>query len=441
MNITIIGTGYVGLVSGTCFAEMGNTVWCIDIDKTKIERLKNGSVPIYEPGLEEMLHRNTKEGRLLFTNDYAMAIPGADAVFIAVGTPPAQDGSADTIGVLKAARQIAEHMSGYTVIVDKSTVPAGTSELVRASVLEVLSERGSIIDFDVVSNPEFLKEGMAIEDFMKPDRVIIGSNSARAEAMMRELYEPFTRNQHPIIFMDTRSAEISKYAANAMLATRISFMNEIASLCTALGGDINNVRLGIGSDSRIGMPFLYAGTGYGGSCFPKDVKALISLGERNGLDMRIAKAVHDVNERQKSILVDMLISRIGADLNGLTIALWGLAFKPQTDDMREAPSLVIVRELVSRGARIRAYDPEASGQAREYFKDVADHVVYVDDQYRVLESAEALVLVTEWKQFRQPNFNTMRSALNRPIIFDGRNQYDPKRMLELGFEYYCIGRQ
>ncbi|MBN1242907.1 MAG: UDP-glucose/GDP-mannose dehydrogenase family protein [Spirochaetales bacterium] len=441
MHVTMIGTGYVGLVSGTCFAEMGNTVWCVDVDAKKIDRLGRGEIPIYEPGLEEMVHRNVKEGRLHFTSDYAKAVPGADVVFIAVGTPPGEDGSADTKYVLQAARQIATHLSGYAVIVDKSTVPVGTSEKVKAAASEALDARGASIEFDVVSNPEFLKEGMAIEDFMKPDRVVVGCESPRAEDLMRELYEPFTRNQHPIIFMDIKSAEITKYAANAMLATRISFINEIAALCAAVGGDVNNVRLGIGSDARIGMSFLYAGTGYGGSCFPKDVKELIAVGERNGLDMKIAKAVHGVNERQKNVLVAMIEGRLGADLKGKTFALWGLAFKPQTDDMREAPSLVIVRELVKRGARIRAFDPEAIGQAREHFSDIEASIEYVDDQYKALDGADALVLATEWKQFRQPEFLEMFKLLKAPLVFDGRNQYDPRRMRELGFEYYCIGRK
>lgn len=441
MNISIIGTGYVGLVSGTCFAEMGNTVWCVDTNKAKIDGLKLGRMPIYEPGLEEMVKRNYAEGRLRFTDDCAEAIPGSDACFIAVGTPPGEDGSADVSYVLSAARGIAAHMSAYTVIVDKSTVPVGTSELVASAVRATLAERGADIGFDVVSNPEFLKEGVAIDDFMRPDRVVVGADSPRAEKVMRNLYEPFLRNQHPLLVMDIKSAEITKYAANAMLATRISFMNEIAALCERVGGDVQNVRLGIGTDARIGLPFLYAGTGYGGSCFPKDVKELAAVGRRNGLQMKIAEAVESVNERQKLVLVDKVLAAFGDDLYGRTFALWGLAFKPQTDDMREAPSLTIVRELTRRGARIRAYDPEAFEQARIYFKGLESSIDYIADQYEVLAGADALLLVTEWKQFRQPDFHRIKRALSQAIIFDGRNQYDPRSMAELGFEYHCIGRR
>jgi UDPglucose 6-dehydrogenase len=397
-------------------------------------------MPIYEPGLEEMVRRNHAEGRLRFTTDYAEAIPGSDVCFIAVGTPPGEDGSADVSYVLGAARAIAEHMNGYTVVVDKSTVPVGTSEEVKASIEKTLKANGCEYNFDVVSNPEFLKEGVAIDDFMKPDRVVIGVDSERAEKVMKALYEPFVRNQHPILIMDIKSAEITKYAANAMLATRISFMNEIAELCYRVGGDVNNVRLGIGSDARIGLPFLYAGTGYGGSCFPKDVKELVSVGRRNGFEMKIATAVEAVNERQKGVLIEKIRRRFGDDLTGKTFALWGLAFKPQTDDMREAPAIVIVRELASRGARIRAFDPEAFDQARLYFKGMEKHIEYVDDQYEVLRGADALLLVTEWKQFRQPDFARIKEYLKAPIIFDGRNQYDPKTMKENGFDYYCIGR-
>ncbi len=440
MKIAVIGTGYVGLVSGTCFAEMGNIVWCVDTNKVKIEGLQLGQMPIYEPGLEEMVRRNHAEGRLRFTTNYAEAIPGSDVCFIAVGTPPGEDGSADVSYVLGAARGIAEHINGYTVVVDKSTVPVGTSKEVKSAVAMTLKANGHEIEFDVVSNPEFLKEGVAIEDFMKPDRVVIGVGSERAKKVMMTLYEPFVRNQHPILFMDIESAEITKYAANAMLATRISFMNEIAALCDRVGADVNNVRLGIGTDARIGLPFLYAGTGYGGSCFPKDVKELISVGGRNGLEMKIAAAVEAVNERQKGVLIEKIRQSFGEDLAGKTFALWGLAFKPQTDDMREAPALVIVRELVGMGARIRAFDPEAFEQAKMYFAAMEKSIDYVDDQYEVLDGADALILVTEWKQFRQPDYSRIKENLKAPIIFDGRNQYDPPAMRELGFIYHCIGR-
>lgn len=439
MTISMIGTGYVGLVSGTCFAEMGNTVYCIDVNTDKIDKLNRGIIPIYEPGLEEMVHRNVKEKRLYFTTDYTKAIPKSDIAFIAVGTPPGEDGSADIRYVLQAARDTASHIEGYTVIVDKSTVPVGTSDLVNKAIREVLAERKSNAAFDVVSNPEFLKEGVAIEDFMRPDRVVIGSNSEKATALMQELYEPFIRNQHPLICMDIKSAEITKYAANAMLATRISFMNEIARLCEKTGGDITQVRTGIGSDSRIGMSFLYAGTGYGGSCFPKDVKELIAVGERNRLSMEVAKAVEAVNERQKHTLVRYVTDHFGEDLNGKSFALWGLSFKPQTDDMRESPAIVIVRELLARKAHVRVFDPEAFEQAKLYFKDLED-IEYIDDQYDVLSGCSALLLVTEWKQFRQPDFERIRKKLNHPVVFDGRNQYNPLKMRELGFTYKSIGR-
>jgi len=440
MHIAMIGSGYVGLVSGTCFAEMGNFVWCVDVDREKIDGLQNGKVPIYEPGLEEMVIRNSKEARLRFTTDFSEAIPGADICFIAVGTPPGEDGSADISYVLEAAKTIAKEMTGPTVIVDKSTVPVGTSEIVRRTIEKSLAERGVSFDFDVVSNPEFLKEGVAIDDFMRPDRVVVGCGSERAERVMRELYEPFTRNQHPIYFMDIKSAEIAKYAANAMLATRISFMNEIAELCDRVGGDINNVRIGIGSDNRIGMSFLYAGTGYGGSCVPKDVKELIAVGARNGIDMAVTRAVETVNERQKGVLVRGVVGRYGEDLTGRSFAIWGLAFKPQTDDMREAPSIVIIEELIRRGARVRAFDPEAFGQARLYLGKHLNSIEFIDDQYAVLDGADALLLVTEWKQFRQPDFDRIKAALRDPVVFDGRNQFDPAKMKAMGFAYFSIGR-
>ena len=441
MNLSIVGTGYVGLVTGTCFAEMGNTVWCIDIDEAKIENLKKGILPIYEPALEEMVTRNYKEGRLHFTTDYAQAVPQSKICFIAVGTPPGEDGSADVSYVLAAARSIAQQIKEYTVIVDKSTVPVGTSEKVRDAVQKVLDDRQVKIDFDVVSNPEFLKEGVAVDDFLRPDRVVIGTDSEQARSIMQELYEPFVSNGHPLLVMDIKSAEITKYAANAMLATRISFMNEIAKLCDTLGGDVKAVRQGIGTDSRIGMSFLYAGCGYGGSCFPKDVKELIAVGKRNNIDMKIAQAVEQVNEEQKHILVQQIIKKYGENLTGKTFALWGLAFKPQTDDMREAPSIVIINELVKRGAHIRAYDPEAYQTAKHYLNHIAHTVLsYEKDMWTPLSSADALILVTEWKQFRQPDFDKIKQSLKAPVIFDGRNQYSITLMKELGIEYHCIGR-
>lgn len=443
MNISIIGTGYVGLVSGTCFSEMGNHVWCIDIDQKKIDNLKNGKIPIYEPGLEEMVLRNHKEGRLDFTTDYAEAVPSSDICFIAVGTPPGEDGSADTRYVLAAAESIAKHMCGYTIVVDKSTVPVGTSEKVRAAIQKVLASRTDSqgIEFDVVSNPEFLKEGVAVNDFMRPDRVVIGCDNARSEAIMKQLYEQFTLNEHPIICTDIKSAEITKYAANAMLATRISFMNEIAKLCDKVGGDVRAVRQGIGTDSRIGMSFLHASCGYGGSCFPKDVKELISVGKRNGIEMRIATAVEDVNNDQKHILPNRIIEKYGEDLSGKTFALWGLAFKPETDDMREAPAITIVNELTKRGAKIKAYDPQAYEMAKHYLADVPKYAIsYEDDMWAALNGADALILVTEWKQFRSPDFSKIKALLKSPVIYDGRNQYDPKTMKAEGIELHCIGR-
>lgn len=443
MNISIIGTGYVGLVSGTCFSEMGNHVWCIDIDQNKIENLKNGKIPIYEPGLEEMVLRNHQNGRLDFTTDYAQAIPSSDICFIAVGTPPGEDGSADIQYVLAAAESIAKHMVGYTIVVDKSTVPVGTSEKVRATIRRVLDERTDSlgIEFDVVSNPEFLKEGVAVNDFMKPDRVVIGTDNARAEAIMRQLYEQFTMNEHPIICTDIKSAEITKYAANAMLATRISFMNEIASLCDKVGGDVRAVRRGIGTDSRIGMSFLHASCGYGGSCFPKDVKELISVGKRNGLEMKIAEAVEDVNNRQKHVVADRVIAKYGEDLKGKTFAIWGLSFKPETDDMREAPAITIVTELTKRGAKIKAYDPQAYDMAKRYLAHISDDAIsYEPDMWSALNGADALILVTEWKQFRSPDFGKVKGLLKEPVIFDGRNQYEPKQMKSEGIELHCIGR-
>ncbi len=443
MNISIIGTGYVGLVSGTCFSEMGNHVWCIDIDQKKIDNLKNGKIPIYEPGLEEMVLRNHKDGRLDFTTDYAEAIPSSDICFIAVGTPPGEDGSADTRYVLAAAESIAKHMCGYTIVVDKSTVPVGTSEKVRAAIQKVLDSRTDSqgLEFDVVSNPEFLKEGVAVNDFMRPDRVVIGCDNARSEAIMKQLYEQFTLNEHPIICTDIKSAEITKYAANAMLATRISFMNEIARLCDKVGGDVRAVRQGIGTDSRIGMSFLHASCGYGGSCFPKDVKELVSVGKRNGIQMRIATAVEDVNNDQKYVIPNRIVEKYGEDLKGKTFALWGLAFKPETDDMREAPAITVVTELTKRGAKIKAYDPQAYEMAKHYLADIpSDAISYEPDMWSALNGADALILVTEWKQFRSPDFSKVKALLKAPVIYDGRNQYDPKAMKREGIELHCIGR-
>lgn len=441
MNISIIGTGYVGLVSGTCFSEMGNNVTCVDVVQEKIDRLNNGDIPIYEPGLEEMVARNSKDGRLHFTTDYALAIPQSDVCFIAVGTPPGEDGSADISYVLAAAKNIGEHMSHYTVVVDKSTVPVGTSVLVREEIQKALDARGEKIEFSVVSNPEFLKEGVAIEDFMKPDRVVIGCDDEKSREVMRRLYEPFLRSDNPVIFMDVKSAEITKYAANAMLATRISFMNEIALLCEKVGGDVKMVRLGIGADNRIGKRFLYAGCGYGGSCFPKDVKELIAVGRRNGLEMRVAQAVEDVNHRQKHWISGKVFERFGTDLRGMTFALWGLAFKPQTDDMRESPAIEVVHDLVAAGAVVKAYDPQAFVQAKHYLSDIPEsQISYVDDQYAVTKNADALILLTEWKQFRSPDFNYLKENLKNPVIVDGRNQYDGKLLKQEGFDYYCVGR-
>lgn len=443
MNISIIGTGYVGLVSGTCFAEVGNHVWCVDVDEKKISNLKNGIIPIYEPGLEEMVIRNHKNGRLDFTTDYNEAIPSSDICFIAVGTPPGEDGSADIHYVLAAAESIAKNMVGYTIVVDKSTVPVGTAEKVRETIKKVLSSRNdaSGIEFDVVSNPEFLKEGVAVNDFLRPDRVVIGCDNARSEAIMKQLYEQFTLNEHPIICTDIKSAEITKYAANAMLATRISFMNEIARLCDKVGGDVRAVRRGIGTDSRIGMSFLYASCGYGGSCFPKDVKELVSAGKRNGIEMKIASAVEDVNNSQKYIISDRIIEKYGEDLKGKTFAIWGLSFKPETDDMREAPSITIITELVKHGAKIKAYDPKAYEMAKLYLSDIpSDFITYEDDMWNALNGADALILVTEWNLFRSPDFAKIKALLKEPVIYDGRNQYDPVTMKSEGIELHCIGR-
>ncbi len=432
MRIAVIGTGYVGLVAGTCFAESGNTVRCIDIDKRKVERLLNGEIPIYEPGLEELVKRNVRDGRLTFTTDYTEGMKDVQVAFIAVGTPPGEDGSADVKYVLAAAEDVARNMTGYTVIVDKSTVPVGTGAKVAEAVSALTHH-----EFDVVSNPEFLKEGAAIDDFLKPNRVVIGSNSERAARIMDELYEPFVRTGNPILHMDVASAELTKYAANAMLATRISFMNEMANLCGLVGADIDHVRAGIGSDERIGTRFLFAGVGYGGSCFPKDVKAIVSTAAEKGYDFKIVKAVEEVNERQKAIQFGQLQQEFG-DLQGRRFAIWGLAFKPNTDDMREAPATVLIKALLGAGAQVVAHDPEAMEICRE--DGLGDRIEYARTPMEALAGADALILVTEWNEFRRPDFEAIREALKQPVIFDGRNIW-PRRTLEgLGFRYYGIGR-
>ena len=432
MRIAVVGTGYVGLVAGTCFAESGNNVVCIDVDQEKIDKLKDGIVPIYEPGLEELLRRNVHDGRLSFTTDYAAGIERAQVVFIAVGTPPGEDGSADLRYVLSAARSIAENMTDYAVIVDKSTVPVGTARKVAETIAAHTKH-----DFHVVSNPEFLKEGAAIDDFLKPDRVVIGSGSQRAAEIMDELYAPFVRTGKPIIHMDVESAELTKYAANAMLATRISFMNEIANICSRVGANIDHVRKGIGTDERIGSRFLFAGCGYGGSCFPKDVKALHRTAAEHGYEFRILDAVEAVNDAQKRVLFEYVTDHFGKDLSERHFALWGLAFKPNTDDMREAPSIVLVDALLEAGATVTACDPEAIGEARKHY--LGDRIAYEENPMKALEGADALIVVTEWNEFRRPDFEAVRDALKSPIIFDGRNIYSRKVLERLGFTYRNIG--
>jgi len=432
MKLCVIGTGYVGLVAGTCFAESGNDVVCVDNVAAKIESLRRGVVPIYEPGLEELIRRNVEEGRLVFTTDLADAVRRSHVCFIAVGTPSGDDGSADLGAVMAVAREIARVMDGYRIVVTKSTVPIGTSERVRAEMAAVTKQA-----FDVVSNPEFLKEGAAIDDFMKPDRVVIGASSAKAIECMRQLYEPFVRTGNPILVMDNPSAEMTKYAANALLATRISFMNEIANLCERVGADVDHVRRGISYDRRIGHHFLFPGVGYGGSCFPKDVKAVIHTAHEHGMEFPLLNAVEDVNEAQKRRLVEKVTAEFGESLKGKRFAVWGLAFKPRTDDMREAPSIAIVEGLLARGAELMVHDPEAMGEARHYF---GDRVTYHRMNYEALEGADALLIVTEWNEFRRPDFPRMKRLLKRPIIFDGRNLYDHDALREHGFTYYPIGR-
>ncbi|MCX6222745.1 MAG: UDP-glucose/GDP-mannose dehydrogenase family protein [Bacteroidia bacterium] len=436
MKVAIVGSGYVGLVTGTCFSDVGIEVTCVDIDQKKIDDLNNGIVPIYEPGLEEMLLRNMKKGRLKFTSSLAEALEDCEVLFTAVGTPPDKDGGADLQYVLSVARDCGRNMKDYLLIVTKSTVPVGTAQKVRKVLQEELNKRGVAIPFDVASNPEFLKEGAAIDDFLKPDRIVVGLDSTRAEELMKSLYKPFTLNGHPIIFMDITSAEMTKYAANAMLATKISFMNDIANLCEIVGADINMVRRGIGSDSRIGNKFIYPGIGYGGSCFPKDVKALIHTGEDFKYDLRVLRAVEAVNQDQKSVLFQKVYNYFKGDLKDKNIAIWGLSFKPQTDDMREAPSVVIINKLLEAGAKVQAYDPVAMKEASH---QLGDTITYAEDQYEALIDADCLLLVTEWSEFKFPHFKIIKKLLNKPVIFDGRNIYEVAEMQRQGFEYFCIG--
>lgn len=437
MKIAIVGTGYVGLVSGTCFAEIGVNVTCVDTDSEKIESLQKGIIPIYENGLEEMVLRNMKAKRLKFTTSLESCLDDVEVIFSAVGTPPDEDGSADLKYVLEVARTIGRNMKQYKLVVTKSTVPVGTASKVRAVIQEELDKRGVKVDFDVASNPEFLKEGNAISDFMSPDRVVVGVESARAEKLMSKLYKPFLLNNFRVIFMDIPSAEMTKYAANSMLATRISFMNDIANLCEIVGADVNMVRSGIGSDTRIGRKFLYPGIGYGGSCFPKDVKALIKTAEQNGYTMRVLSAVEEVNGRQKSILFEKLMKHFNGDLKGKTIALWGLAFKPETDDMREAPALVLIDKLLKAGCQVRAYDPAAMQECK---RRIWDSIYYACDMYDAVLDADALMLVTEWKEFRLPSWAVIKKTMAQQIVLDGRNIYEKKEMEELGFTYHCIGK-
>jgi UDPglucose 6-dehydrogenase len=436
MKVAIVGSGYVGLVTGTCFAEVGIEVMCVDIDAKKIENLKKGIIPIYEPGLEEMVHRNMKKGRLQFTTDISEALEDCEVLFTAVGTPPGKDGSADLQYVLSVARDCGKNMKDYLLIVTKSTVPVGTALKVKQALQEELDKRGVNIQFDVASNPEFLKEGAAIEDFLKPDRIVVGLDSQRAEDLMKSLYKPFTLNGHPVIFMDITSAEMTKYAANAMLATKISFMNDIANLCEIVGADINMVRKGIGSDSRIGNKFIYPGIGYGGSCFPKDVKALIHTAEEFNYELRVLKAVEAVNLDQKSVLFNKILKYYNGDIKDKTIAMWGLSFKPQTDDMREAPSLVIIKKLIEAGAKVKAYDPVAMKEAKHM---LGESITFSEDQYEALIDADCLLLITEWPEFKFPNFKIIRKLLNKPVVFDGRNIYEIAEMKRQGFDYFCIG--
>ena len=438
MNIAIVGTGYVGLVSGTCFAEMGINVTCVDVDQKKIEALLNGNIPIYEPGLEEMVLRNCNEGRLKFATDLSSVLDDVEVVFSAVGTPPDEDGSADLKYVLQVAKTIGQTIKKYILVVTKSTVPVGTAQKVKSTIQEELNKRKVSIEFDVASNPEFLKEGAAIKDFMSPDRVVVGVESEKARTIMERLYKPFMMNNYRLIFTDVPSAEMTKYAANSMLATRISFMNDIANLCELIGADVNMVRKGIGADSRIGNKFLYPGCGYGGSCFPKDVKALIKTAEKNGYSMQVLKAVEEVNETQKEILFKKLSNHYKGDLEGKNIALWGLAFKPETDDMREATALVIINLLLKAGCKIRVYDPVAMDECRR--RVGSNKVEYATDMYDAVLNADALLLLTEWKQFRLPSWGVLKKTMKQTVILDGRNIYDKNDLQNFGFEYYCIGK-
>jgi UDPglucose 6-dehydrogenase len=437
MNIAIVGTGYVGLVSGTCFADTGVNVTCVDVDEKKIKRLKEGDIPIYEPGLDELVVKNVNAGRLHFTTSLADCLNDQEIIFSAVGTPPDEDGSADLKYVLQVAKTIGQNLNHYLVVVTKSTVPVGTARKVRETIQEELDKRGVDIKFDVASNPEFLKEGNAIKDFMSPDRVVVGVESEEAKKTLTKLYKPFLINNFRVIFMDIPSAEMTKYAANSMLATRISFMNDIANLCELVGADVNMVRAGIGSDSRIGRKFLYAGCGYGGSCFPKDVKALIKTSDKKGYSMELLKAVENVNERQKGVLFDKLVKLMDDNVKGKVIALWGLSFKPETDDMRESASLVIIDKLINAGCSIRAYDPVAMDECK---RRIGDKVYYCKDMYDAVLDADALLLLTEWKEFRLPTWGVVKKAMNRPLVIDGRNIYDYEELKENGFEYHCIGK-
>jgi len=443
MKLTVIGTGYVGLVTGACFAEMGNNVTCVDVDRKKIDDLKAGIIPIYEPGLEPMVRDNQASGRLGFTTSLAEAMADSNIYFIAVGTPPGEDGSADLQYVLGVAREIGQHLNDYALVVDKSTVPIGTAEKVQAAIGGELEKRGVSIPFEVISNPEFLKEGAALEDFMRPDRIVLGVDSERAREIMQELYAPFNRNHQRTIFMGVRDAEMTKYTANALLATKISFMNEIANLCERLGVDVENVRVGIGSDSRIGYSFIYPGCGYGGSCFPKDVKALIHMAEQHDFQPVLLHSVESRNQQQKYRLVEKITARFGSDLSELSFGVWGLAFKPGTDDMREAPSKVLLKGLIEAGARVRAYDPVAAEVAHrelpaDWFEEGS--LTLANHQYEALDGVDAMVLLTEWKPFRHPDFAAMKKLMKQPIVFDGRNQYDPRQMIQEGFDYHGIGR-
>jgi len=437
MKITVVGTGYVGLVTGACLADVGIQVTCVDIDQKKIDGLENGIMPIYEPGLKDIVIRNHAKGRLHFSTNLGEAIKGSGAAFIAVGTPPGEDGSADLKYVLGVAQEIGQTMDDYLVVITKSTVPVGTAEKVRGAVASALDKRSASFSFDVASNPEFLKEGAAIEDFMKPDRIVVGIDSERAREMMARVYRPFTLNGHPVIFMDIPSAEMTKYAANAMLATKISFMNDIANLCERMGADVNQVRKGIGSDPRIGNKFIYPGIGYGGSCFPKDVKALARTGRENGHTMRILEAVEAVNDAQKSVLFNKINAYFGGELRGKTVAFWGLSFKPNTDDMREAPSLVIANLLLNAGAHVRAYDPVAMEEAKH---QLGDRITYCADEMEAVRGADALALITEWAEFRVPDWSTVANEMNGKVLFDGRNLYRREIVAEVGFDYFGIGQ-